>query len=404
MLDYGALPPEINSGRLYAGPGSGPMMAAASAWQATAGQLESIARGYATVISGLQGDAWSGSASSAMADAAAPYVEWLAAAAETAEATAGQARAAAAAYELTFAAAVPPALVAANRAQYTALVMANIFGQYTARIAAVETAYADMWAQDAQAMYGYAAASSAATAVSPFTEPPETTTATAQSAQAAAVTQAVGSSGSTTAQSALSQFLASVPNQLQNLATGGASTAATDPSSSILTGIGNFNTLTGPAGLSAAFTRTASSAGSFFTQAFRSALQAQDLPKIAEEGAAGAGKAAGAANAAAQAWVAEGTERSVLAGLGKAEPIGGLSVPQTWASATPGGGTGGLPRWLSEMDLAAVPASDPTMGGMSGAPMVGMAQQPGMWSRPTVNNILRVQAARFKMPRPALGG
>lgn len=404
MLDYGALPPEINSGRLYAGPGSGPMMAAASAWQATAGQLESIARGYATVISGLQGEAWSGSASTAMADAAAPYVEWLAAAAETAEATAGQARAAAAAYELTFAAAVPPALVAANRAQYTALVMANIFGQYTARIAAVETAYADMWAQDAQAMYGYAAASSAATAVSPFTEPPETTTATAHSAQAAAVTQAVGSSGSTTAQSALSQFLASVPNQLQNLATSGASTAATDPSSSILTGIGNFNTLTGPAGLSAAFTRTASSAGSFFTQVYRTGLQAQDLPKIAEEGAAEAGRAAGGAKAAAQAWVAEGTERPVLAGLGKAEPIGGLSVPQTWASATPGGSTGGLPRWLSEMDLAAVPASDPTMGGMSGAPMVGMAQQPGMWSRPTVNNILRVQSARFKMPRPALGG
>lgn len=404
MLDYGALPPEINSGRIYAGPGSGPMMAAASAWQAMAGQLESIARGYSTVIAGLQGEAWSGNASSAMADAAGPYIEWLAETAEKAEVTAGQARAAAAAYELTFAATVPPALVAANRAKYAALVMANIFGQYTAHIAAVETAYADMWAQDAQAMYGYAAASSAATAVSSFTEPPETTTATAQSAQAAAVTQAAGSSGSTTAQSALSQFLSSVPNQLQNLATSGSATAATDPSAAILTAFSNFNTLTGPTSLSAAFTRTASSAGSFFTQAYRTGLQAQDLPKIAEEGEAAAGKAAGGAKAAAQAWTAEGAERSVLAGMGKAEPIGGMSVPQTWASATPGGSTGALPRWLSEMDLAAVPASDPTMGGMSGSPMVGMAQQPGVWSRPTVSNILRVQATKFKMPRPALGG
>ncbi|ORB32742.1 PPE domain-containing protein, partial [Mycobacterium paraseoulense] len=25
MFDFGALPPEINSGRMYAGPGSGPM-------------------------------------------------------------------------------------------------------------------------------------------------------------------------------------------------------------------------------------------------------------------------------------------------------------------------------------------------------------------------------------------
>jgi PPE-repeat protein len=32
MLDFGVLPPEINSGRMDAGAGSGPMLAAASAW------------------------------------------------------------------------------------------------------------------------------------------------------------------------------------------------------------------------------------------------------------------------------------------------------------------------------------------------------------------------------------
>ncbi len=296
MLDFGALPPEVNSGRLYAGPGSGPIMAAASAWQAMAGQLESVVREYSAVIASLQGETWSGNASTAMADAATPYVEWIATAAAKAEETAGQARAAAAAYEAAFAAAVPPALVAANRVQYAALVMANVFGQYTAQIAAAEAAYADMWAQDAQAMYGYASASSAATALTPFTEPPETTTATAQSAQAAAVTQAAGSSGSTTAQSTLSQLLASVPKQLQSLATAGSSTAATDPSASLLTAFSNFNTLAGPTSLGAAFSRTATSGGSFLTQAYRTGLQAQDLPKIAAEGAgAAAGKAAGGA-------------------------------------------------------------------------------------------------------------
>jgi PPE-repeat protein len=98
MLDFGALPPEVNSSRMYTGPGSGPMMAAASAWQAVAAQLDAVARGYAAVISGLQGETWSGSASTAMADAAQPYIEWIATEAVNAEETAGQARAAAAAY------------------------------------------------------------------------------------------------------------------------------------------------------------------------------------------------------------------------------------------------------------------------------------------------------------------
>lgn len=402
VLDFGALPPEINSARLYAGPGSGPIMAAASAWQAMAGQLESIARGYTAVISGLQGESWAGNASAAMGEAATPYVTWMTTAAAKAEETAGQARTAAAAYEAAFAATVPPALVTANRAQYAALVMANIFGQYTAQIAAAEAAYADMWAQDAQAMYSYASASSTATALTPFTEPPETTTATAQSAQAAAVTQAAGSSGATNAQSALSKLMASVPQQLQTLAANGSPSAA-DPSAGILSAFSNFNTLTGPASLSAAFSRTATSGGSFLTGAYRAGLQAQDLPKIAEEEAGGAAaKAAGGAKAAG--WVAEGMERPVLAGIGQSEPIGGLSVPQTWASTTPIASAIEDPTWLSEADLGAVPASDTTMGGMSGAPMVGMTQQPGVWSRPTVSNILRVQAARFKMPRPFLGG
>ena len=406
MLDFGALPPEINSSRMYAGPGSGPIMAAASAWQAMAGQLESVARGYSAAISGLQGEAWAGNASSAMADAAAPYVQWIATAAAKAEETADQARAAAAAYESAFAATVPPALVTANRAQYAALVMANIFGQYTAQIAAAEANYADMWAQDAQVMYSYALASSTATALTPFAEPPATTTPTGQSAQAAAVTQAAGGSGSTTAQSTLSQLLASVPQQLQSLATTGSSTAAADPTSSILTAFSNLNTLAGPGNLAAAFSRTFTSGGSFITGAYRTGLQAQDLPKIAEEDAGAAGaRAAGGAKAATQGWLAEGMERPVLAGMGRAEPIGGLSVPHTWASAAPVASAVEEPQWLSEMDLGAVSASsDPTVAGMSGAPMVGMTQQPGMWSRPTVNNILRVQAGRFKMPRPVSGG
>lgn len=404
MFDFGALPPEINSGRMYAGPGSGPIMAAASAWQSMAGQLESVVRGYSAVISGLEGDAWSGTAATAMADAAGPYVEWMAMAAAKAEETAGQARAAAAAFEAAYAAMVPPALVTANRTQYATLVAANVFGQYTARIAAAEAAYADMWAQDAQAMYSYASSSSTAAAVTPFTAPPQTTTATGQSNQAAAVAQATGSSGSSTSQSMLSQLLSAVPKELQNLSTTGSSGATTSASSSLLTAFSNFNTLASPANLGAAFSRTFTSGGSFLTGAYRTGIQAQDLPKIAEEDA-GAGAARAAAGAKTQSWVPEGVERPVLAGMGRAEPIGGLSVPQSWASATPIASAVEDPQWLSEMDLEAVPASETMTTGMPGAgPMVGMSPQSGMWSRSTVSNILRVPADRFKMPRPALGG
>ena len=60
-MDFGALPPEINSARMYAGPGSGSMLAAATAWDGLAAELQSTASSYGSVISELTGDAWVGS-------------------------------------------------------------------------------------------------------------------------------------------------------------------------------------------------------------------------------------------------------------------------------------------------------------------------------------------------------
>jgi PPE-repeat protein len=163
MFDFGALPPEINSARMYSGPGSAPMMAAASAWDALAAQLESYAAGYASTLSELQG-LWAGGASFAMAGALAPYVAWASATAAQAEQTAGRARAAAAAYEAAFAATVPPGVVAANRIQLAVLVATNFFGQNAPAIAAAEAAYEHMWAADVAAMIGYHGGVSAAAA------------------------------------------------------------------------------------------------------------------------------------------------------------------------------------------------------------------------------------------------
>ena len=137
MLDFGALPPEINSGRMYAGPGSGPMLTAAAAWDALAVELYSTASSYGAVISDLA-SCWLGPSSIAMAAAATPYVSWISATAGQAAATGAQAKAAVAAYEAAFAMTVPPPVIAANRALLMALIATNFFGQNTAAIAATE--------------------------------------------------------------------------------------------------------------------------------------------------------------------------------------------------------------------------------------------------------------------------
>ena len=170
MLEFGALPPEVNSGLMYAGPGSGPMLAASAAWDALADDLYLTATAYGSAISDLT-SSWLGPSSASMAAAAAPYVSWISATAAQAADTAAQAKAAVAAYEAAFAMTVPPAVIAANRALLLMLVATNFFGQNTPAIMATEAEYVEMWAQDAAAMYGYAGASSAASTLTPFTAP-----------------------------------------------------------------------------------------------------------------------------------------------------------------------------------------------------------------------------------------
>src|SRR6202035_445498 len=209
-MDFAMLPPEVNSGRMYAGPGSGPMVAAATAWDGLAAELQSTSASYGTVISELSGGSWLGPSSASMAPAAAPYVEWMTTAAAQAEQTATQAKAAAAAYEAAFAMTVAPGVIAATGTLLMTLIATNIFGQNTAAIAATETDYAEMWAQDAAAMYGYAGSSAAASTLTPFTSPPPTTNPAGAGSQGAAVTQSSTSGGS--------QLISAVPQALQGLA------------------------------------------------------------------------------------------------------------------------------------------------------------------------------------------
>ncbi len=223
-MDFGALPPEINSGRMYSGPGSAPLLAAAAAWEGLATELHSTAASYGSTVSGLTSERWQGSSSASMAAAAAPYTTWLSSTAVQAEQAALQAKAAADAYEAAFAATAPPPVIAANRALLAALVATNILGQNTPAIAATEAHYAEMWAQDAVAMYSYAGSSAAATQLTPFSAPPATTSGSGEANQSAAVTSAIQSSAASEVQTALSNLTSQVPSTLQSLTTNAAAT------------------------------------------------------------------------------------------------------------------------------------------------------------------------------------
>jgi PPE-repeat protein len=238
-MDYGVLPPEVNSSRMYTGPGSGPMVAAAEAWESLAAELHSAANSYQSVVSGLTSGSWSGPASASMAAAASSYTAWLTATATQAEQSAAQAKAAVAAYQSAFTSTVPPQLVAINRTALTSLVATNLFGRNTQKIAVNEAQYGEMWAQDAAAMYGYAASSAGATSLTPFTPPQQNTNPGGGAGQAAAVSDATGTSAGNVQStvSSIQQAFSSVPNALQSLSTAApaASTtaAATDPLSTL---------------------------------------------------------------------------------------------------------------------------------------------------------------------------
>src|ERR1700738_1667651 len=108
-MDFAFLPPEINSGRMYTGPGAGPMLAAAAAWDALAAELHATAVAYASTIEGLTVGTWLGPTSIAMSAAAAPYVSWISATASQADEAGGQAKVAGGGYGAALLAPVPRA-------------------------------------------------------------------------------------------------------------------------------------------------------------------------------------------------------------------------------------------------------------------------------------------------------
>src|ERR1700733_7652508 len=96
---YAAFPPEINSGRMYSGAGSGSLRAAAAGWDGLAAEIQSTVSAYSSTVESLISGSWTGPTSMAMLAAVTPYLSWMRAAGATAGEAATQATAAAAAYE-----------------------------------------------------------------------------------------------------------------------------------------------------------------------------------------------------------------------------------------------------------------------------------------------------------------
>jgi len=328
-MDYGALPPEINSARMYEGPGSGSMLAASAAWDELAAELRSTAVSCSSVISGLTA-VWLGASSVNMAAAAAPYTAWLTATAAQAEQTGIQARSAAAAYEAAFAATVPPPVIEVNRAELASLIATNAFGQNTAAIAANEGRYARMWAQDAAAMYGYAGQSAAASAVMPFDPPGQDTNPAGPAAQAAAVTRVVGTSTGPGTQSALAQLTSATPRALQSLAAPNVA-ASSSPLSSLVSFLNSVNS--SPLAKIAANVELIPKAVLPANDVLISTIMglvigARTLGDMTVAAKATSGVAAGLGSAAPAAG-------SAAASVGQSGFVGGLAVPPSWAVATP---------------------------------------------------------------------
>ena len=170
-MHFATLPPEISSARMYSGPGSGPMIAAAAAWHGLATRLRDNAADYGSVTASLA-QRWQGPTAMAMAHAVARHIEWLNTTAAHAEQAATRARAAASAYDAALAAMVPPAAIDANRARRRSLASNNCLGQAAAAIADCEAEYERIWADDTRAWYAYAGASADASKVTRFTSPP----------------------------------------------------------------------------------------------------------------------------------------------------------------------------------------------------------------------------------------
>jgi PPE-repeat protein len=404
-MDFETLPPEVNSGRMYSGPGPATLLAASAQWAELAAEMHLAATSCESVAGALIAESWTGPSSAAMAAAVFPYAGWVRTVATQCEDVAAKATAAATAYELAHAMTVPPSIIAANRVRFAALVASNLLGQNTPAIMVAESEYSEMWAQDTVAMYGYAASSANAVRLSAFTPPPHATdpggptdqtgTAAASGATTALGAQApLASSGISSSLTTLSQMTKTSTHSVST-GTGSGTQAASQLANTMarLVDVGNTAPEIGTEALnfgSDGFGLSTDVSG------FALDLAGSGLELVGGDSLLGAEEAIPAElgtlesidplGALADPWSA-GLSSEPTAGLGQAAQLGTLSVPPGWANALsadaghPGPHAASPPGHHGSSHHASHRhTTNPAAGGMVGRDAAGGAHRVGVRS------------------------
>jgi PPE-repeat protein len=358
---FAFFPPEVNSGLMYTGPGSGPLAAASAAWDGLATDLYSTVSSYQSVLATLT-SRWSGPTATAMATAVAPYVSWMSATATQAAQAGAQVKAAAAAYQTAFAMTVPPSVIAANRTLLAALVATNIFGQNTPAIAAAEADYLEMWAQDVAAMNGYATSSSSAVQLSAFDTPPITTSA------AATVTPSVATSQGASVLAGLTSLSSGLQSALGSLSSSTSLTGIVATVKSALTGTaGTALMQEAPAAAQFAMTpaQTLIQLASSLNQTGTTGLASSSDELLTSIGTFVDGKMQIVVGGISDQLRTFGS--AISAQLAHASQLGGLSIPPGWSATAHG-----LSRAAPVLPMNSV--STPALSQLAGVPPSPLGQ------------------------------